>query len=140
VTSDTAFEIGGHRIIITKSTEFEHGNVGDISIGVSLEVEGELNADGELVADHNEIEMEGNIEEVGNPPGTVILLGETIHITASTLLHDERDEGGLVPEHFFGLGDLNSGDYVEIDAYLEPDSGKLIAIKLERDDDPGIDD
>ena len=146
VNSDTAFEIGGHRIIITKSTEFEHGNAGDISIGISLEVEGELNAAGELLADeielklHDDIEMEGNLEEVNNPPGTVTLLGETILITTSTLLLDERDEGGLVPEHFFGLADLNSGDYVEIDAYLEPDSGKLVAIKLERDDDPGIDD
>jgi len=146
VNSDTAFEIGGHRIIITKSTEFEHGNAGDISIGISLEVEGELNAAGELLADeielklHDDIEMEGNLEEVNNPPGTVTLLGETILITTSTLLLDERDEGGLVPEHFFGLDYLNSGDYVEIDAYLEPDSGKLVAIKLERDDDPGIDD
>ena len=51
-----------------------------------------------------------------------------------------QDDGGLVPEHFFGLDYLNSGDYVEIDACLEPDSGKLVAIKLERDDDPGIDD
>ena len=146
VNSDTAFEIGGHRIIITKSTEFEHGNAGDISIGISLEVEGELNAAGELLADeielklHDDIEMEGNLEEVNNPPGTVTLLGETILITTSTLLLDERDEGGLVPEHFFGLDYLSSGDYVEIDAYLEPDSGKLVAIKLERDDDPGIDD
>ena len=146
VNSDTAFEIGGHRIIITKSTGFEHGNAGDISIGISLEVEGELNAAGELLADeielklHDDIEMEGNLEEVNNPPGTVTLLGETILITTSTLLLDERDEGGLVPEHFFGLDYLNSGDYVEIDAYLEPDSGKLVAIKLERDDDPGIDD
>ena len=146
VNSDTAFEIGGHRIIITKSTEFEHGNAGDISIGISLEVEGELNAAGELLADeielklHDDIEMEGNLEEVNNPPGTVTLLGETILITTSTLLLDERDEGGLVPEHFFGLDYLNSGDHVEIDAYIEPDSGKLVAIKLERDDDPGIDD
>ena len=146
VNSDTAFEIGGHTVIITKSTEFEHGNAGDINIGVSLEVEGGLNAGGELVADeielsiHDDIEMEGNLEEVNNPPGTVTLLGKTIHITASTLLLDEQDEAGLVPVHFFGLDDLNSGDYVEIDAYLEADSGKLIAIKLERDDDIGTDD
>ena len=146
MNSDTAFKIGGHTVIITKSTEFEHGNAGDINIGVSLEVEGELNANGELVADeielsiHDDIEMEGNLEEVNNPPGTVTLLGKTIHVTASTLLLDEQDEGGLVPVHFFGLDDLNSGDYVEIDVYLEADSGELIAIKLERDDDIGTDD
>jgi hypothetical protein len=78
--------------------------------------------------------MQGTLEAVNDPPGSVTLLGETIHVNASTLLIDKQDEEGLMPEHFFGLDDLNSGDYVEIDAYLEPDSGKLIAVKLERDD------
>lgn len=141
VNSDTAFEIGGRTIIITKATSIEHGNAGDIKVGVLLEVEGELNAAGELLADEielaieDDIEMEGILEAVNDPPGSVTLLGEIILVNASTLLIDKQDEDGLLPEHFFGLDDLNSGDYVEIDAYLEPDSGKLIAVKLERDDD-----
>jgi len=140
VNSDTAFEIGGHTIIITDSTSIEHGNAGDIAIGVYLEVEGELNAGGDLLADEielaieDDIEMHGLLEAVNDPPGSITLLGETIHVNASTLLIDKQDEEGLLPEHFFGLDDLYNGDYVEIDAYLEPDSGKLIAIKLERDD------
>jgi hypothetical protein len=71
---------------------------------------------------------------VNDPPGSVTLLGEIIQVNASTLLIDKQDEAGLLPEHFFGLDDLNSGDYLEIDAYLDPDSGELIAVKLERDD------
>ena len=140
VKSDTAFEIGGRTVIITKDTSIEHGNAGDITVGVYLEVEGQLNAESELLADEielaieDEIEMQGTLEAVNDPPGSVTLLGETIHVSASTLLIDKQDEEGLMPEHFFGLDDLNSGDYVEIDAYLEPDSGKLIAVKLERDD------
>ena len=140
VKSDTAFEIGGRTVIITKDTSIEHGNAGDITVGVFLEVEGQLNAESELLADEielaieDEIEMQGTLEAVNDPPGSVTLLGETIHVSASTLLIDKQDEEGLMPEHFFGLDDLNSGDYVEIDAYLEPDSGKLIAVKLERDD------
>jgi hypothetical protein len=140
VKSDTAFEIGGRTVIITTDTSIEHGNAGDIKLGVFLEVEGELNAAGELLADEielaieDDIEMHGTLEAVNDPPGSVTLLGETIHVSASTLLIDKQDEEGLMPEHFFGLDDLNSGDYVEIDAYLEPDSGKLIAVKLERDD------
>ncbi len=140
VKSDTAFEIGGRTVIITKATSIEHGNASDITVGVYLEVEGQLNAESELLADEielaieDEIEMQGTLEAVNDPPGSVTLLGETIHVNASTLLIDKQDEEGLMPEHFFGLDDLNSGDYVEIDAYLEPDSGKLIAVKLERDD------
>jgi hypothetical protein len=143
VNSDTVFEIGGHTVIMTNSTSFEHGNASNIIVGVSLEVEGELNAGGELVADEielgidDDIEMEGKLEGVNIPPGTVTLFGKTIHVNASTLLLDERDEGGLAPEHFFGLDDLNTGDYIEIDAYVEPESGNLVAAKLERDDDNG---
>ncbi|MEN8206350.1 MAG: DUF5666 domain-containing protein [Pseudomonadota bacterium] len=146
VNSDTAFEIGGRRVVITKSTSIKHGNAGDIDIGVSLEVEGELNADGELVADEIElgfddnIEMEGSLEGVNDPSGTVTLFGKTIHVNASTLLIDKQDEEGLIAVHFFGLNDLNSGDHVEIDAYVDPDSGKLVAVKLEREDDHGDED
>jgi hypothetical protein len=140
VSPDTAFEVGGHTVIITMATSFEHGNPGDIMPGVYLEVEGELNAEGELVADEielaieDDIEIQGTVEAVNDPPGSVTLLGEIIHVNASTLLIDKQDEAGLLPEHFFGLDDLNSGDYLEIDAYLDPDSGELIAVKLERDD------
>ena len=145
VNSDTAFEIGGHTIIITDTTSFEHGSADDISTGVYLEVEGELNADGELLADEielgidDDIEMQGPLEGVNDPPGSVTLFGEAIYVNASTLLLDKQDEGQM-PEHFFGLDDLNSGDYVEIHAYPEPGSDKLIAVKLERDDDDGDED
>ncbi|MGB5180162.1 MAG: DUF5666 domain-containing protein [Gammaproteobacteria bacterium] len=141
VKSDTVFEIGGHTIIITNSTSVKHGNADDIIVGIYLETEGELNANGELLADEielgidDDIGMEGSLEGVNGPPGTVTLFGRTIHVNASTLLLDKRDEEGLLPEHFFGLDDLNSGDTVEIDAYVEPGSDKLIAVKLERDDD-----
>jgi hypothetical protein len=146
VNSDTAFEIGGHTIIITDTTSFEHGSADDISTGVYLEVEGELNTDGELLADEielgidDDIEMQGPLEGVNDPPGSVTLFGEAIYVNASTLLIDKQDEEGQLPEHFFGLDDLNSGDYVEINAYPEPGSNKLIAVKLERDDDDGDED
>jgi len=146
VNSDTTFEIGGHTVIITDFTSFEHGTADNIIVGVSLEVEGALNAFNELVADEielgidDDIEMQGSLEGVNVPPGTVTLFGKTIYVNASTLLLDEQDEGGLVPEHFFGLDDLSIGDKIEIDAYVEPDSGNLVAAKLERDDDDGGED
>ena len=146
VNSDTTFEIGGHTVIITDFTSFEHGTADNIIVGVSLEVEGALNAFNELVADEielgidDDIEMQGSLEGVNVPPGTVTLFGKTIYVNASTLLLDEQDEGGLVPEHFFGLDDLSIGDKIEIDAYVEPDSGNLVAAKLERDNDDGGED
>jgi hypothetical protein len=146
VNSDTAFEIGGHTVIITNSTSFKHGNAGDIIVGIYLEAEGELNPRGELLADEielgidDDIGMEGRLEGVNESPGTVTLFGRTILVNASTLMLDKQDEEGLMPEHFFSLDDMNSGDYVEMDIYVEPGTGKLIAVKLERDDDNGDED
>ena len=143
VHSDTIFEIGRRTVIIKDATSFEHGNADAIVVGVSLEVEGELNAEGKLVADEielgidDDIEMEGKLEAVNTPPGTVMLFGRTIHVNASTLLLDQQDEEGMVPVHFFDLDDLNGGDFVEIDAYVDPGSGDLVAVKLEREDDAG---
>ncbi len=143
INSDSEFEIDGHNIIVTSTTEIEHGTLGDIQIGHYLEVEGELNKAGDLVADEidagieDRIEMTGNLEDINNPGGTVTLFGRAIRVDSTTLKVDMQDENGLAPEHYFGLDDLFIGDFVEIDAYSDPDSGELVAVKLERDDDDG---
>ena len=143
VLSNSEFEIGGHKVIVTGSTEIEHGNAGDILVGIYLEVEGELDSNGNLIADEielgidDDIEMAGYLEDVNNPAGTVTLFGRTIRVDSTALKVDKQDEAGLVPEHFFDLEDLFTGDFVEIDAYVDPDNGELVAVKLERDDDDG---
>lgn len=143
VLSESDFEIDGNKVIITSTTEIEHGNSSDIRIGIYLEVEGRLNSEGDLVADEielgidDDIEMAGNLEDVNNPVGTITLFGRTIQVGSSALKVDRQDEEGLVPEHFFDLEDLSIGDFVEIDAYADPDSGDLVAVKLERDDADG---
>ena len=84
-----------------------------------------------------DIEMAGNLEDVNNPAGSVTLFGRTIRVDSTALKVDRQDEAGLVPEHFFDLEDLFTGDFIEIDAYVDPDNGELVAVKLERDDDDG---
>lgn len=143
INSASEFEVGGHTVILTDATKVKHGNAGDILIGVYLEIEGELNASGGLVADkielgiEDDIEMTGFLEDVNNPVGTVTLFGQTILVDNTTLLNDKQDDNGMVPEHFFDLSDLAIGDFVEIEAYMDPASGDLVAAKFERDDDNG---
>jgi len=143
VLSDTSFRIGGQIVIITEITDFEHGSIGDIVVGAHVQVEGDFNVEGDIVANEiefgfdSDIEMEGTLEGVSGTgaSGTVTLFGQTLIVNTSTIMVDEQDEG-VEPVHFFGLDDLVAGvDYIEVDAHRDPDTGDLIADKIERDDD-----
>ena len=140
----TEFKIGGQRVLLDEGTGFEHGSVDDIVDGVTVEAEGRLDADGALLAfevefeEESNIEMEGTLEAVSGTgaSGTITLFGETLTVTTDTIMLDEQDED-VEPVHFFGLDDLVATvDYVEVDAHRDPDSGDLIADKIERDDAP----
>ena len=138
------FEIGGKRVLVTDSIRFEHGSIDDIIVGAMLEAEGDLDATGTLVAyeiefeEESNIEMEGTLEAVSGTgtSGTLTLFGQTLVVTSDTVMLDEQDED-VEPVHFFGLDDLVATvDYLEVDAHRDPDTGNLIADKIERDDTP----
>jgi hypothetical protein len=140
----TEFEVGGRRVLIAGATEIEHGSADDIVVGVHLEIEGVLDDSGALLADEIElgqdsnIEMKGRLEGVSGTgaEGTVTLFGQPVEVNTNTIMIDEQDEGGLIPEHFFSLEDLVEGmDYLEIAVHRDPDTGNLVADKLERDED-----
>lgn len=143
VNSQSEFEIDGRRIIITGTTEFEHGDASDITTGVRIEAEGSLDDSGAMLAreiqfeEDSNIEMQGTLEAVSGTglDGTVTVFGQTITVTRETIMIDDRDQA---PEHYFSLDDLAPvHDYLEIDLHRDPVSGELIADKLERDDDSG---
>jgi hypothetical protein len=143
VNTAAEFEIDGKTVIITDATHFEHGDAGGIITGGRIEAEGRLDENGALLADEIEfeenssIELEGALEAVSGTgaDGTVTVFGQTISVTRETIMIDERDQA---PEHFFSLDDLVAGpDYLEINIHRDPDSGELVADKLERDDADG---
>ena len=141
----TEFEInGGLRVLLSEGTSFEHGSIEDIVVDERLEVEGSLDAEGALLAseiefeEESNIEMEGTLEAVSGEGsiGTITLFGQILMVTPDTVRIDEQDED-VDPLQYFNLESLNAGsDYVEVDAHRDPDTGKLIADKIERDDAP----
>ena len=134
--------IGLQKIIITDSTEFEHGSSEDMVVGTGVEVEGYLNTDGALLAEEIEFSAEGDHEVEGlveavagsGADGSVTVAGFEIIIDSDTVILDEQDDG-VLPVRYFGLDDLGIGDYVEINYYLDSASGDRVATRLEREDE-----
>lgn len=137
------FQLNGQAVLLTDETEFEHGTLGDIVPEARLKVEGRVDAEGNLVAhevkfrESATIEITAQLEAVDATAGTVTVMGQTIQVNTRTMMRDSRDEGGMTPVRYFSLNDLNPGDYVEIHVYKDSATGALVAVRLERDDDPG---
>ncbi|NOZ51640.1 MAG: hypothetical protein GXP08_00635 [Gammaproteobacteria bacterium] len=133
------FTINDQIVIIDDFTEFEHGSVAGILVGVKLEVEGALDVDGRLVASEIEFreaaetEIEAPIQAVSLENNSITVLGLEIQVNTLTRMKDERDEDDMIPERYFSLSDLTVGDWVEVSFY-ENDSNARIATEVERDD------
>jgi len=135
---ETDFDVAGFPVTTNAQTLFEGGTAQDLGLNVKVEAEGDINASGVLVADKvdirrgNVIRMEANVDDVDAAAGTVTVLGISVEVDALTRLED-KSSADIEP---FTLADLNAGDFVEIRGGEDPpDSGMVIASRLERDDD-----
>ncbi|KAG1657108.1 hypothetical protein GQR58_023591 [Nymphon striatum] len=63
------FDVNGLRVTVDSNTEFEDGNINDLSLGVFVEVEGETNSAGVIVADS--IEFEESEDELNELEGFI---------------------------------------------------------------------
>jgi hypothetical protein len=138
-TSDTEFKVNGQAVILDDQTDLEHGDMQTIMEGVRVEVEGQFNADGAIIA-HNisfrqeaQVTMEGVVDAVDVDNNTITVMGQVITIDNLTTMKDDRDQNSQTPERYFSVSDIAAGDRVEVHAYTDAD-GKLIATKLQRDD------
>jgi len=137
-----AFIMDGTRIIVDNETEMDDIDTSSLTPGIEVEVEGRFDANGDLLADkvsretEADTEIEGTIASVsssGINTGSITLLdGTVILINNDTVMHDSRDNG-MMPVDQFNLSFLGNGDFVEARVYTA-DTGDLVAIKLERDD------
>jgi hypothetical protein len=116
---------------VTAQTEFdaESGltSLADVQVGQQVGVDGTLRDDGTLAAreieretdDESEREITAPVEAIGS--GTLTLLGTTIEVTSSTEFDD-----------ILGLGDLQTGDRVEVEYVAS--NGTRVATEIERED------
>ncbi|MDH5217336.1 MAG: DUF5666 domain-containing protein [Gammaproteobacteria bacterium] len=105
--------------------------------GVKIKVDGNINADGVLVVSKYEAKKEANVqvsafvESVDASKNTLVILGQTIQLSTSTTMNDEKDVGNI---RKFTISDIKAGDYVRVSAFYDPSASAWQATKLERDD------
>jgi hypothetical protein len=130
--SPTEFEVDGAPVSTTAATTYVNGTVDTLALDVRLAVSGTLDDAGVLIADRivfrlpSLIEIEADVEAIGN--ATVTVLGVAVSTNEDTIF---RDHGSVLVREF-GLDDLAIGDRIEVRAYL--DGNTVVATKLERDD------
>ena len=144
--SDSQITVNGHSFLINDDTEIEHGVAADLIVDAIVEVEGYINSNGELVAheiefeDHengSSIEFHGSISAIETSDinvGQITLSGgQVILIDNNTIMHDDRDENGVIADTHFNLSSLGTGDFVEV-LVIDNGDGTYTAVKLERED------
>jgi hypothetical protein len=134
--SATDFDVAGQKVTTTSATTYTGGTASDLKLDVKVEAEGKLDASGTLVAAKvvfkrsSSVRLTATVEGVDTAAGTVKALGLTIVVDATTRKEDKESD-----DHFFALGDLRSGDWIDVRGYPDPaGSGRIIATRLERED------
>ncbi len=133
--SATDFDVAGRAVTTSATTTFEGGTAADLALNVRVEVEGAVDSTGVLAATTVRIERQATVrllaqaDSVDATAGTVTVLGITVSVTAMTRFEDH----GAQKVNTFSLGDVHSGDWLEIRGAESPaGSNLLVASRLER--------
>ncbi len=132
--SATDFIVAGQAITTNSSTSYENGSSADLAANVQIQVEGQLNANGALVAQQIEfhsqpkVEISASVDSVNTTNNTLVVLGLSIHVDASTRMVDDSS----TDLQSFTLADIQAGNYVDISS-TQDSAGTLTAVKLERE-------
>lgn len=106
----------------------------DLTVGTYIQCEAEYTGNQWQVKEievgrRSDVEIKSTIEAVDTVAGTITVMGQTISVDSNTLLQDDLS---VNPQHNFNIGNLQPGDWVEVDVYLN--AGQWIAAKLMRED------
>jgi hypothetical protein len=142
-TADSALiTVNGQQVLVDANTQFESGDVSNLTIGQPLEVSGVMDGSTLVaasvvlkVSEGLKEELEGIPSNVDPTAGTLTLLNQTIRVSTSTIFEDDLSEDSQT----FNLSSLTPGvDYISVDLYQATD-GVLQATKVERDENPSED-
>ena len=132
--SATDFDVSGVPVTTTGSTTFEGGTAANLDLNLKVEVDGDFNASGVLVATKVDIKsatavrVTGNLDSVSG--NTLTILGITVNTESQKTRFEDKSDADIDP---LRVGDLNTGDYVEIRGQEQP-VGQITALIVERDD------
>jgi hypothetical protein len=140
--SATDFRVAGYRVTTTSATTYENGTVADLAGDVEICVVGELDDNDVLVASRirfhldNSVRMVSTVSAIDVAAERLTVFGLQVSTDRNTRFEDES-AAAIEP---FGLGDLHTGDWVDVRGYEYPaDSGKVYATRIERIDDQAAD-
>jgi len=132
--SSSDFKVGDQRIATHFNTDFVlHGQ--RLGPDLAIKVRGTFNASGVLVASRVEAQRQssnvarGMVGSVSAASGTLTLLGVEMAITGTTIF-DDRSNQHL---RTFRLGDVRTGDYIEVRGSADSSSKRLTATFVTRD-------
>lgn len=132
--SASDFDVSGLPVTTSGSTTYEGGTAGDLGLNLKVEVEGEFNTSGVLVATKVDIKSATAIRVTGNldsvTGSTLTVLGITVNTDSLKTRFEDKSDADVDP---LRVGDLNTGDYVEIRGQEQP-VGQITAMIVERDD------
>jgi len=138
--TDTTFLFNGQLVEIASLELDDDFDISSLMDGMMITVEGYIDANGDFIVKEieeekeTEDEVEGTVTEVTDTTLTVLEDGTE---TTVTINNDTRmiDDKGDAPSQYFSLSDVVEGDYVEVEFYVNEETGENIATELERDDD-----
>ncbi|CBL45802.1 Hypothetical protein HDN1F_22190 [gamma proteobacterium HdN1] len=130
--------VNGVKVQFSANTKLDDFNLSALVDGLSIEVEGRVDAQGVLIAeemdlaDTSEISVEAsisNIEKTDEFSGKIIVLGLEISVDMRTRMRDDGNRHNTM----FNFGSLRTGDKIELTLIKEGQNYR--ALKLERDND-----
>jgi hypothetical protein len=130
------FKVDG-RVVNAASAVIRNGTAADVANGVRVEAEGPI-VSGVLVATRLILKLETNVQVQAGlqakdaTANTVTLLGQSIALTADTVVVDRTGTSALQPR-VIALSALNTGDRLEVMAWRSS-TGALTAAWIERTD------
>ncbi len=129
---ENQFDISGRTVVWNESTNFIAGTSEELIIGARVKLEGFKTETG-LVAERirfdkqSELEVEGALQAVDLDRSTVTVVNTEFFVDEFSLLKDDSE----LEVRRFSLDQLNVGDLVEIEAFL---NGETLVVKaLERE-------
>ncbi|HVY79558.1 MAG TPA: DUF5666 domain-containing protein [Steroidobacteraceae bacterium] len=138
--SATDFEVDRQRVTTSASTVFTAGGAsaapGDLGLDAQVRVEGTFDSSGRLQASKVDIvpasssSMTGTVESLNARDGTLIILGSSVTVNASTRMQD----ASRAPVSRMRFGDLRTGDLLEVRGYPGASATSLIATRITRRD------
>lgn len=134
------FDVNGAPVTTDSNTRFEDGSAAGLGLDSQVKIEGALDDQGVLIltevrlqdqADDNE--LKGLIQVLDPAARSLVVLGQTLFYTTSTISVSDEDNDDR--EDQLNFGDLRVGDYIEVHGYVDANQ-RFIISRLDRKDSP----